>query len=284
MNAINLASIKKTNWKHSLRVFLGILALFMAGALLFTACKKSEEGGEKAVKGQAEFEKGLASLEKKEYEDAAKSFKEAAEKGNTEAMVAYAFCLAGGKGVEKNKEEAKKWFRKAADTGDAMAQAAYGMIKIAEDKEKGFEYLKKSADQNFLWGQVLLGTFYCFEGNGEDDVKKGLEYLKKVASQPLTDKKIVLDSLKEIFPLDVMNGAAGFDIDLKGDKKNVSNMFVVVSQIGLGGFYADKGDFAEARKWFRTAGDNGFVQADDFLKKLHEEEYPTKSEYEVMPE
>ena len=282
MNAINLASIKKTNWKHSLRVFLGILALFVAGALLFTACKKSGEGeggsnGEKAVKGQAEFEKGLAALEKQENEEAVKSFKEAAEKGNTEAMVAYASCLAGGKGVEKNKEEGKKWLQKAADTGDPLAMAVYGMIMIDEDKEKGLEYLKKSADQNCLLGQFGLGVFYCFEENGEDDAKKGLEYFKKVASQPLTDKKILLDYFEE--DGNKIIGAPGFDIDLKGDKKNISNALIVMSQIMLGSVYAEKEDYTEARKWFRTAGDNGFVQADEFLKKLDKEEYPTKSEY-----
>ena len=283
MNAINLASIKKTNWKHSLRVFLGILALFMAGALLFTACKKSGEGegggsGEKAVKGQAEFEKGLASLEKKEYEDAAKSFKEAAEKGNTEAMLAYAICLGAGKGGEENKEEAKKWAQKAVDAGDPMAMAVYGMGKMEDDKEEGLKYLKKSADQNCVFGQFLLG-YSLSNGENEDDVKKGLEYLKKAASQPLTDKKILMDYIEEAFPVDEMIGASGLDLDLKGDKKNISNVMIVMSQIGVGGFYAKEGDYDEARKWIRKAGDNGFVQADEFLKKLDEEEYPTKSEY-----
>lgn len=282
MNAIDFASIKKTNWRHTLRLCMGILALFMAGALLFTSCKKSEEGeggegGEKAAKGQAEYKKGLAAFEKKEYEDAVKSFKKAADKGNAEAMLVYAACLGTGKGIEKDKDEADNWLQKAADAGDATAQAVYAAKIKDSDKEKTFEYLKKSADQNSLLGQFMLGVAYIAEDN-EADTKKGLDYVRKVAEQSLTNEKTVLDYFEDELPIaDAFSGTSGIDIDLPEDKQNFSNYLIVASQMLLSGVYMKQEDFAEAKKWLRKAGDNGFSQADDLLPLVEMAEKESKS-------
>ena len=41
-----------------------------------------------------------------DYKEACKYFKQAADLGDTEAMVSYGHCLSSGQGVEVNKEEA----------------------------------------------------------------------------------------------------------------------------------------------------------------------------------
>ncbi|KAK8852683.1 hypothetical protein M9Y10_017672 [Tritrichomonas musculus] len=52
-----------------------------------------------------------------DYKEACKYFKQAADLGDTEAMVSYGLCLSSGQGVEVNKEEALQYFKKAAGYG-----------------------------------------------------------------------------------------------------------------------------------------------------------------------
>ena len=280
MPATHATTIGKTARKNTLRLLLSFLAIFLT-ATFFVACGKSDDeggGGGGGGKGSSEYKKGVASLEKKEYEDAVKSFKEAAEKGNVEAMVAYAACLGDGKGIEKDEDEAEKWLKKAADSGDAMAQALYGVALMKDEKDaEALDYLKKSADQDSVLGQFVLGATYLSKRK-EADAKKGLDYLRKAANHSLTKEKTVIDVFKDEIGLDdVFSGASGVDIDLPEDKQNVSNVMIVMSQMLLGAVYMEQKDLAEAKKWLRKAGDNGLSQADDLLPLVEMAEKESKS-------
>jgi TPR repeat protein len=55
-------------------------------------------------------------------------FKEAAAKGNVDAMFLLGSCYLFGEGVEKDYREAQRWFRRAADLGDACAQYQIGKL------------------------------------------------------------------------------------------------------------------------------------------------------------
>ena len=64
----------------------------------------------------------------KDYVEAVKWYRKAAEQNHAEAQYNLGICYAGGQGVEKDYVEAVKWFRKAAEQNDAEAQYSLGCV------------------------------------------------------------------------------------------------------------------------------------------------------------
>lgn len=58
----------------------------------------------------------------KEYEEAVKWFKKAADQDYAPAQYMLGQCYSSGSGVERNNEEAAKWYQKAAENGHVEAQ------------------------------------------------------------------------------------------------------------------------------------------------------------------
>ena len=260
----------RTKWKRILHVLMSLLVLFMA-AVFLTGCKK----------GRAEWKKGVASMQEEEYENAVKHFKESAGKGNTDARIMLALCYAIGMGADQDVEKAGKQLGKAAETGDPIAQAAYGAylrIQLEQgreynekDLEKAINYLKKSADQDCVFGQLALGMTYLISDD-EDMNGKGIKLLKKVAAMPKSKKKIFLDEVKKsIWEYVVDEEFSDLSDDetaselvdavskvLDSDELTVSDMAIIMSQGMLFTYYVDrKKDFDEAEKWLNKAKKSG---------------------------
>ena len=230
--------------------------------------KKNSGSESKSGDGAAEYKQGLAAYGKKDFKAAAKSFREAAEKGNTDAMIMYGVCLGEGRGVEKDMAESYRWVRKAADAGDANAQALYGADRVEnEDEKEGLKYLKKSADQGNLLGLFALGMTYL-DKDGEES--KGIGYLRKVAEHPLTKEKSVLD-----YSDDLLSGLLSddeFGLELDDDNLTAANAMIVISQTMIGMAYMSgtgvEQALDEAKKWILKAKRNGFPSADSILELI----------------
>ncbi len=63
------------------------------------------------------YKKGEAAYEEKNYADAVKWYKMAAEQGYVKAQYILGNCYENGEGVEKDSGEAIKWYKKAAEQG-----------------------------------------------------------------------------------------------------------------------------------------------------------------------
>jgi len=64
---------------------------------------------------------------KKDYAEAVKWYRKAAEQGHADAQCNLGYCYDKGKGVEQSYNEAVKWYRKAAEQGEAYAQNNLGV-------------------------------------------------------------------------------------------------------------------------------------------------------------
>ena len=258
--------------KRSFRILTGIMALFLAAALVpgyaYDAknARKTSSSKKQSEAGREEYTKGMAAFEKKDYKEAARLFRAGAENGDTDAMVMLAYCLENAKGVKKDLNESKNWYKKAADAGNALAQAMYGIDRLEVSEKEGIAYLKKSADQDCVFGQYFLGVYFLQEGNPKTRIEEGVKYYKKAAAHSFTDTKNVLDCVKED---DEDDQAAIFGFP---PETTATNMCIALSQFILGSTYLQgKGveqDFAEARKWLSLAKKNGIALADDLLKQL----------------
>ena len=293
----------RANWKRLLHVFMSLLVLFMAAALL-TGCKK----------GSANWKKGISAMEKGEYDDAVEAFEKSAKEGNTDARMMLAVCYAAGIGVdEQDIKEAEEQLRKAAKTDDPVAQAAYGICMYYRVTEKAgsrydrdedevkdaLKYIKKSADQDCVFGQLALAFIYLDERDEEMRVK-GVKYLKKAAEHSLSSKKIFLDdaknglvkyALSKLVDVDDDEIVEGITDFLLFDKATVTNMCIIGSQAALYMIYStgtidgiDKNE-DEAEKWLKKVKKNGlpkhFVAALKLsVAVIQKEEKERKERYE----
>lgn len=104
-----------------------------------------------------------------------------------------------GRGVKKNYEEAVKWYRLAAEKGNSSAQNNLGWMYqkgygVTKDYAEAVKWYRKSAEQGNATGQFLLGGMY---ENGYG-VKKNKKEAKKLytlsAAQGLEDAKKALEN------------------------------------------------------------------------------------------
>ena len=99
--------------------------------------------------------------DKKEYEE----IKAKAEGGDAKAQNRLGICYGTGKGVEKDYVEAVKWFRKAAEQNFASAQGNLGISYaqgkgVEKDDVEAVKWYRKAAEQGFANAQFNLGLCY----------------------------------------------------------------------------------------------------------------------------
>ena len=230
---------------------------------------KAEAAKPEAAKGARELEAGYAAMDAKDYATAVEHFTKSADEGSADAMLMLYVCYCEELGVKRQEEGmGDKYLKPAAETGNGIAMAFYASYIMVEehDEARGLEMLERVADNGCAYAQYLLVILY----QKAKQYKKTGKYLQKLAELPLTDEKCVLDHIPG-----AINNKRLFDekavIDLK--VPTVMNKIIVSSQAMLGALYADGADGIEpdrekAKQWLKTAGENGYAQADQVIKML----------------
>ena len=98
------------------------------------------------------FEKGKKSYESKDYAEAYKWFKKAADQGNAKGQNGLGLLYEDGNGVTKDINEAVKWYRKSAEQGYAIAQNNLGYLYfngrgVDKDYAEAQKWIRKAADK-----------------------------------------------------------------------------------------------------------------------------------------
>ena len=101
----------------------------------------------------------------KDYENAIKSFREAARYGYAPALANFGKCYYDGKGVNENKMLGMRYFKMAANKGNNLAMHSLGDIFykgeiVPKNDSVAYEYYKKAAENNFVGSQRMMGEFY----------------------------------------------------------------------------------------------------------------------------
>ena len=175
---------------------------------------------------------------RKDYSEAVKWFRKAAEKGYASAQCYLGICYRDGEGVSKDYSEAVKWFRKAAEQGSAKGQNALGVCYkkgqgVRRNYSEAVKWFRMGVAQEYAGAQNNLGTCY-YNGVGvSKDYSEALKWFRKAAYQ--------------------------------GDA-NAQNNYAICFEKGHG---VTK-DYSEAAKWFRKAAEQGHENAKKQLQKLQE--------------
>ncbi len=117
-----------------------------------------------------EFKKGQAAYKRRDYAEAARRFRDAAEQGYLRAQFRLGAMYANGRGVSQDYAEALKWYRKAAERGHVYAQANLGYMYargrgVPRSSAEAARWYRKAARQGYAWAQRNLGLMY-YSGRG----------------------------------------------------------------------------------------------------------------------
>ena len=200
----------------------------------------------------------------KDYAEAVKWYRKAAEQGNADAQYSLGYCYYKGRGVAKDCAEAVRWIRKAADQGNIDAQCNLGYFYysgegVTKDLDKAKELLRKAAAQ------------------GNQMAKDKLEELfgatTQVEQQPQT--QVVADEFEGKTASEIADIAEDYYYGRNGKTQDyaeavkwarkAAELGNSLGQFRLGSCYTEgKGvthDYVEAVKWYRKAADQGYAGA-----------------------
>jgi serine/threonine-protein kinase len=108
----------------------------------------------RSVKAQQLFDEGRAKRQEGHLEDAASLFEQAAQLGNTSAMVDLGECYSSGDGVPQDENKALEWFKKAAEAGSTAGMVSLGgmyLLGVAgsdPDYVEAARWFTKAADHD----------------------------------------------------------------------------------------------------------------------------------------
>jgi TPR repeat protein len=158
--------------------------------------KQVEEVKVKAEAGDADSEyrlglfyyngEGVA----KDFSEAVKWYRKAAEKNLADAQDGLGFCYANGQGVAKDEVEAVKWYRKAAEQNYAparnnLANSYANGQGVTKDQVEAVKWYRKAAEQNYARAQSNLAYSYANGHGVSKDEAEAVKWYRKAAEQNL---------------------------------------------------------------------------------------------------
>ena len=124
----------------------------------------------------------------KDYSEAVKWYRKAAEQGHAGAQNNLGLCYKNGQGVPQDYSEAVKWYRRATEQGHARAQNNLGVCYqkgegVPQDYSEAVKWFRKVAEQGYAGAQYNLGVCY-YNGKGVPlDYSEGVKWFRKAAEQ-----------------------------------------------------------------------------------------------------
>ena len=229
------------------------------------------------------YNQGIAYYNQKNYTEAVKFFRQAAEQGHASAQNKLGYCYRKGYGVPKDDSKAVEWYRKAAEQGNAYAQYNLGFCYyngngVTKDYTKAVEWYRKAAEQGHASAQNYLGL--CYEdGYGvTKDYSKAVEWYRKAAEQ---GNAVAQSNLGVCY-------RKGYGVPQDYNKavewyRKAAEQGYASAQHNLGYCY-EKGygvpqDYNKAVEWYRKAAEQGHARAQNNLGLCYEKGYGVTQDY-----
>lgn len=224
--------------KKSFCIFSIFVLCFAGTAIAQKAVTQQQTAKVEQEDASALNRRGVQYYLEKDYVQAIKCFRAAAEQGHAVAQYNLGTCYQEGKGVTQNYAEAVKWIRKAAENGHSSAQhnmgdSYYYGHGVSKDVAEAIKWYKKSAEQGHMSAQKALGDIYYYAKGVPQNDAEAVKWYRMAAE--------------------------------RGDAN---------AQNRLGDFYyfgdVVAQDYAEAEKWYRYSAEQGNEDAKKSLKFLED--------------
>ena len=227
--------------------------------------------------------KGEEYYNRKDYTEAVKWYRKAADLGNASGQFNLGVMYSNGYGVTQDKAEAVKWYRKAADQGRANAQYNLGVmydngVGVTQDKAEAAKWYRKAADQGRANAQYNLGVMYQYGEGVTQDKAEAVKWYRKAADQGRANAQFNLGLM-----YDFGEGVTQDKAEAVKWYRKAADQGDARAQCNLGLMY-DKGegvtqDRAEAVKWYRKAADQGDDHAQCNLGWMYYKGYGVTKDY-----
>jgi TPR repeat protein len=177
----------------------GVASDKLSPALAIPACEAAVR--QYPDSGRLMFQLGRAYVIAKNYDAAAKQYRNAAERGHALAQNNLGGLYASGKGVPHDDVQAAAWVRKAAEQGYSPAQSNLGFMYadgqgVARDDAQAAVWLRKAADQGLPRAQYKLGVMYDNGQGVPRDTVLAAAWYRKAAEQGFEEAKTRLNELR----------------------------------------------------------------------------------------
>jgi TPR repeat protein len=210
----------------------------------------------------------------RDYANAARYFKMAADRGNVEGMINYGLCLENGQGVpEQDMAEAAKYYRRAMDAGDAWGMFCYAdMLEfgkgVPKDPPRAAQLYKLAADSGHDRAQSKYGIVLEF---GKCGVQKNLEeavrYYKMASDQGSAEGMFNYADMLEYGKGVQKDTGEALRLYRLGATKQHSKSIAYLGVLMLRGTLLRR-DVANGRKLINYVGEHGFapLAAESYLR------------------
>ena len=146
------------------------------------------------------YRKGEEFNKKKNYTEAMRWYRMAADRGNAQAQVAIGNLYGEGQGVPQDYGEAMRWFRLAANQGNSEAQNDVGFFYLSGwsvpiDFAEAMRWLRKAADQGNEVAERNIGMIYLQGLGVKQDRAEAIRWFRKAADKGDEDAKTALKFL-----------------------------------------------------------------------------------------
>lgn len=214
------------------------------------------------------FNEAQRLVSNKDYVNAAKQYRYAAERGFSAAQFYLGLCYLNGYGVDVNFREAFSWLKLAAENADMpwieaftpLAYCYYGGLGVTKNLSEALRWYRKGADSGNVEAQYCLGLAY---DNGEGVMQ---DYEEAAKWYLLAAEKGHMGAANNLATLYMRNCAKPHD-DRDGmywlrKAAEGGDMF---AQYTLGLRYLDGYEVpkskTEALKWFRKSAEQGYLKS-----------------------
>ena len=207
------------------------------------------------------------------YEEAARLYRIAAERGNVEAQQALGFMYYVGLGVLQDYAEAARWTSLAAEQGDASAQTLLGILHyfglgMPQGYAEAAGWFRLASEQGDASAQALLANMYYFGQGVPQDYAEAARWYRFAAEQGDVEAQRLLGIMHYFgqgMQQDYAEAARWYR--LAAEQGNADAQ----TRLGLL-YYGGQGvskDYAEAARWYRLAAGQGDAEAQWLLGGMY---------------
>ncbi len=238
---------------------------------------------ESAISAEEARRKGVEAAKSKDYGEAMRWFRKAADEGNAVAQNDVGFLYQNGWGVPQDYAEAMRWFRKAADQGNAHAQNNVGFLYyngwgVPQDYAEAMRWQRNAADQGYAAAQVNVGAFYQNAWGVPKDYAEAMRWYRRASDQGYAQAQSNIGLLyQKGWGVSQDYAEAMRWYRKAADQGNTygQNYIGLLYQNGWG----VSPDFAEAIRWFRMAADHGNTWAQNNIGYLYQKGLGVPQDY-----
>lgn len=125
--------------------------------------------------------RALNAMDEGNTDEALFILKEAAEAGDAEAQINYAYLSYE---IDNDLDKASFWAKKAAEGGNVQAQEFYGLVLLCSEKdsekEEGFRYLERAANVGSISAMITYAEAASMLNAGKVILSKAISYCSEV--------------------------------------------------------------------------------------------------------